>query len=240
MKHILTGVLKVVGLLTLVFGSQEALAQEFRFQVEHQHMFKSCTGELIINQNGVEFQTERKDHARKWTYTDIKMLKLVSPNEIAVLSYENSLRALGSDRTFDFKVLTGGLNKEVSDFVLARVDRPVATNFVATEGTPRYEIPVRHRHRFGGCHGTLRIFSDKVIYDSNSSGNSRYWRVTEIKSIGRSGPYQFGITTYEPQFGGLSKAYNFDLKERMDDAQYDYLWTRVYRVPLAEGPETEQ
>lgn len=232
MKNRMIRMLNVVALLALVVGGREALAQEFRFKVEHDHMIKSCRGDLIISPNGVEYRTGNKDHARKWGYTDIKMIELESPKEIEIISYETSRKTLGNDRGFEFKVLESEITKEVSDFLLARVARPLATTFVATEEKPRYEFPVRHRHRFGGCQGTLKMYADRLIYESEDAEGSRYWRFSDIKSISRTGSYQFAVTTYEPEFGGPSKTYNFDLKERMDEKVYDYLWARVYKVRL--------
>ena len=215
----------------MLIGSR-ALAQEFRYPVEHDHLIKSCKGELIINNEGVEYRTENKSHARKWTYTDIRMIKLDSPKKVEVLTYESKRLQLGRDENFEFKVLSGEVTKEVSDFLLARVSRPLATSFAQTEDKAKYEFPVRHRHQLSGCQGTLKIYEDKVIYESGKAENSRYWRLSDIQSFSRTGPYQFSITTYEPKFGGPTKVFNFDLKERMDEEVYDYLWAKVYKVNL--------
>ncbi len=232
MKNLVIRLLNVILLLVLILSGREASGQEFRFKVEHDHLVKSCEGELIINQKGVEYQTDNKDHARNWSYTAIKMIKLQSPKEIEIISYERSRETLGTDREFEFKVIEGELSKEVSDFLLARVDRPLSTTFVATEEKPRYELPARHRHRFGACQGTLKVYADRVIYESDRPENSRSWRWSDIRSISRTGPYKFGVTSYEPEFGGTSKIFNFDLKEQLGESVYDYLWARVYKVRL--------
>jgi hypothetical protein len=232
MKNRMIRMLNVVALLVLVFGGREVLGQEFKFMVEHDHLVKSCKGELIISTQGIEYQTENKDHARKWDFTDIKMIKLESPKEIEIISYETSSKTLGMDRGFNFTLVEGEVTKDVSEFLLTKIERPLSTSFVATEEKPRYELPVRHRHRFSACRGLLKVYADRVIYESDRPENSRYWRWSDIRSISRTGPYQFGVTTYEPEFGGPSKTFNFDLKEQMDETVYDYLWTRVYKVRL--------
>jgi hypothetical protein len=218
--------------LLVVFGA-EASAQEFTFPVRHDHAVKSCEGDLIINQTGVEYCTS-SGHARKWTYTDIKMIELISDHEIRVLTYDARRIKLGHDQEFKFKVLNGEIPKAVSEFLLARVDRPLTTSFVASKETPLYELPVRHRHRLTGCQGSLRIYPDRITYESENPEHSRYWRWQDIQSISRAGPYQFTITTYEPQAGGPTRSFNFDLKERMNDDIYEFLWAKVYRpaVPV--------
>jgi len=232
MKNQLIRMLNVAAILVLVFGGREALGQEFKFKVEHEHLVKSCKGELIISPQGIEYQTENKDHAHKWGFTDIKMIRLESPKEVEIISYERSRKTLGTDREFEFKLVEGEVTKDVSDFLLTKVERPLSTSFVATEDKPSYELPVRHRHRFGACQGLLKVYADRVVYVSDKAENSRHWRWSDIRSISRTGPYQFGVTTYEPEFGGPSKTFNFDLKEQMDETVYDYLWSRVYKVRL--------
>lgn len=239
MKSMMMRLIGAIALAILVFGGREAHAQEFKYQVEHDHLYKSCKGELIINQDGVEYRTDNKDHARKWTYIDIKTIKLKSPKKVEVVSYESGLKTLGWDKEFEFKVLEGEITKDVSEFLLSRVARPLNTSFVATEEKAQYEIPVRHSHRFGGCQGTLRIFSDRIVYESDKQENSRYWRWSDIQSISRTGPYHFSVTTYEAKFGG-SKTYNFDLKEQMEDVVYDFAWARVNRATLPGASRNEQ
>jgi hypothetical protein len=238
-KHLIIRLFGVAA-LSILIPSGWASAQEFTFPVEHNHTFKSCKGDLIINGEGLEYRTTHKDHARKWTYTDIKMIKLVSPKEVNVLTYESRLLTLGRDEAFQFKVLKGEMSKDVNDFLLARVSRPLATSFVKSEEEPQYAIAVRHRQSFGSDQGTLKIYADIVAYDSVSAKSSRRWRWTDIQSISRMGPYQFAITTYEPEFGGPTKTYIFDLKERMSDSVYDYLWSRIYKPTLPASPEVKE
>jgi hypothetical protein len=212
-------------------GATASAQTEYRFKVKHDHVRKYCLGELVINDSGVEYVTENTDHARKWEYVDIKLLKLVSPTKLKVLSYENG-RFKVNDRDFRFELAEGELTKEVSDFVLTKVKRPVSTTFVpAGDEAPVFSIPVRHRRRFGGDSGTLKVYAASVVYESEGEQeNSRYWRWSDIQGIGRSGQFKFSLTTYEPEFGGPTKTFDFDLKEPMDDRLYDYMWDRVYKV----------
>jgi hypothetical protein len=238
MKHSFTRLISVV--FSIAIFTIVARAQEFTFPVEHNHTFKSCKGDLIINGEGVEYRTTHKDHSRKWTYTAVKMITLVSPKEVNILTYERALLTLGRDETFQFKVLKGELSNDVNDFLLARVSRPLATSFVKSEESPQYAIPVRHRHSFGGDQGTLKIYADGVAYESVRTKSSRRWRWTDIQSISRTGPYQFAVTTYEPKFGGPTKTYNFDLKERMDDTIYDLVWSRIHKLTLPASTEVKE
>ena len=240
MKTVMIEVMSALILSILVSGSRAVLAQEFKYSVEHDHLFKSCKGELIINRQGVEYRTDNREHARSWSYADIQMIKLATAKKIEVISYESSRMKLGGDKTFEFKVLKGEVTKAVSDFLLARVERPLATSFVASEEKPQYAIPVRHRHSFGGDQGRLKVYADRVVYESAKQEGSRSWRWSDVKGISRTSPYQFSITTFEPKLGGPTKTYNFDLKEPMGDAVYDYLWVRVYKPTLPASPDEKR
>lgn len=231
--------LMIIGEAT--FGQQRmASAQEFTFRVEHDHAIGSCKGELIINQDGVEYRTGQKEDARKWTYTDIEIIKLRSPRKVEILTYESARMKLWRDRAFEFKVLDKELTNEVSDFLLKRVERPLATTFVASEEKPQFAIPVRHRRSFGGYQGTLKVYADRVVYESQKPQSSRYWRWSDIKSFSRIGRYEVSITTFEPKLGGPTKTFNFDLKQEMNDAMYEYLWARVYRPTLPASPDEKR
>lgn len=224
----------------VVFTAREALGQELTLAVKHDHVIGSCKGDLIINSDGIEYRTNHKKDARTWTYTDIKMIKLVSPRELELLTYEASPTRLGRDKVFEFKVLKGELPKVVSDFLAARVARPMASSFVESEEKAVYEIPARHHHRLGDCEGTIKVYADRVVYQSEQADSSRVWRWSDIQSISRAGPYRFAITSYEPKLGGPTKVYNFDLKGRMGDQVYDYLWAKLYHVPAPASAKERQ
>jgi hypothetical protein len=79
-------------------------------------------------------------------------------------------------------------------------------------------------HRFGGCVGTLKVYPDRVAYETE---NSRFWRYGDIQSFSQSERYRFEVVSFEDKFSG-PKAYNFQLREEPPATAYDYVWTRVY------------
>ena len=243
MKRLVLSLITALTFSAFFLNAAEAAAAEYRFKVKHDHVRKYCAGELVINDSGVEYVTEEKGHSRKWDYVDVKMLKLVSPTRLKVLSYEDSRLKVG-DRDFSFELTEGELTKEVSDFILSKVARPVSTTFVpASDEEPIYSIPVRHRRRVGGDEGMLKVYPTSVVYESAAGGdNSRYWRWSDIQGVGRSGRFKLSVTTYEPELGGPTKSFDFDLKEQAGDDIYDYMWDRVYgvstRLPSAAGVAT--
>ena len=218
-----------------------AQAQSYEYVVEHQHTLLNCSGTLSISADKIEYQTTHKEDARVWRYEDIQQIKVVSPTRLEITSYEDQKRMLGRDRVFKFKLLVGQISSEVTALFINKAKYPVATSVMPeTDEAPKYEVAVKHLHTFGGCEGVLKVYPDRMTYESkDQTEKSRYWRWADIQSISRSGPFQFSITSYELQFGGPTKSFNFALKERMNDSVYDYLWERNNRVSLPALPDGE-
>ena len=56
-------------------------AEDTRFQVKHDHGLRSCRGELVFRDDGVEYLTSHKEDARTWNYIDIQQLGLKERQE---------------------------------------------------------------------------------------------------------------------------------------------------------------
>ncbi len=222
----------------------------YSYKVVHDHRIGKGEGELRITEKGVEYRGVSADearHNRLWRDDDIKRLEL-SKTGLRVIAYEaeripliprntpkvregKSLR-LGSERDYEFRLVEGQIMPEVVSVLLARFKRPVSTSVLPDmdqeSGRLLFEIPVFHRHLTGGASGTLRAYEGHVVFDAEAQGESRFWRIEDIRDIGNLGRYQFEIATYEGQLGTDGKSYIFDLKRPMASREYDALWTRIY------------
>ncbi|MCS6816823.1 MAG: hypothetical protein N0A16_05590 [Blastocatellia bacterium] len=226
----------VVALL-LMGRAAAGSSQEFRLPARHDHAMRSCQGELILTSEGIEYRTAHSEHARRWAFEDVRLIVLASRREITLHTYEAHWWTLGRDRVFRFTTLSE-IPEEVSAFLLAHISRPLATSFVVVEEKSLHEFPARHRHRLGGCQGTIRVYADRIVYDSRDRPrDSRSWRWSDIQRVGRFGPYLLEIVTYEPEFGGPTRAYVFDLKASLPDEVYDFVWGKVYRIVPRVGEE---
>jgi hypothetical protein len=235
---------------TKIGESQETGPALYAYKVEHDHRIGKSGGELLITERGFEYRGASKDEAKHnqiWRDDDIKRLE-IRLREIRIIAYEASrypliprqapfskggkdLR-LGSEREHVFKLIEGEITPEVVSKLLARFKRPVMTSVMPKEDDELskllFEISVFHRHRKGGAHGMLRVYEQHVIFVAEVQGQSRFWRYSDIRDIGRLGRYGFEIATYEKQFAADGKSYIFDLKRPMTDAEYEKLWARVY------------
>lgn len=241
-KNLLHSVLVSAGVVLLF--SLQVDAQEFTYKVQQDRLIGHRDGQLIISEKGVEYHaTKRKNEDRIWTFEDIKLFEILSPTRLRIWTYKDRKLFLGKDESLTFEIVEGQIDQKVSDFLRERIARPFVTSFVEEQATPLAEILVKHSHRFGGCEGTLKVYSDRLVYESQTGHDSRSWRWTDIRSVGRSDIYRFDIETFEPQIGASSRSFNFILKEQMSDKTYDRIWSRVYRpTPLirVEGKPIER
>jgi len=215
-------------------------AQEFRYQVQQDRLIGDRAGELIISDKGVEYRAEKKEKENQaWTYNDIRLFEILSPTKIRIWTYRDRKLLLGKDESVTFKIVEGEVDPKLSDFLRVQIRRPFVTSFVKSEQTLLAQIPVKHSHRIGGCEGVLKVFADHLVYESQTGHDSRSWRWTDIRSVGRPDIYHFDVETFEPQTGASGRTFNFVLKEQMDDGTYDLIWSRVYRpTPLIRVSES--
>ena len=217
-----------------------ASAQEFKYKVEKDRMIGHRDGELLISDKGVEYRaTKREKENRVWSYGDIRLFEILSPTKVRIWTYKDRMLPFSEDESLTFKIIDGQIDPSVSNFVRERMQRPVVTSIVESEQTEIAQIPVKHSHRFGGCEGILKVYPDTLVFASGTGHDSRTWRWTDIRSVGRPDIYRFDVETFEPQTGASSRTFNFVLKEQMDDRIYDLIWSRVYRpTPLIRVSES--
>jgi len=207
-----------------------ALPAESRFQVKHEHGIGSCRGELVFNEDTVEYVTSHKKDARTWKYVDIQQLGLVSDKKISLVTYEDRKLQFGKDKLFHFELTEGTIPPPLWTSLQARLTKPLVSAVIPELPPAKYEIPVKHQHTLGGCQGTLEIGEQEVIYKTSHQSDSRVWRYEDLSSIGSTGPFQLRLSSMERtggEFGG-EKNFIFDLKRRLDPEVYDFLWKKIH------------
>ena len=227
-----TSLMVLAGLLLLTL-TQSVWAQEFTYKVQQDRLIGHRDGELIISTRGVEYRAKKEKDSRMWTYTDIKLLEILSPTRVRVWTYQNRKLLLGQEESLTFKIIDGQIDQQVSDFLRERITRPLVTSFTNEESQSFGQIPVKHLHRLSGCQGVLKVYADRLVYEAEDGHDSRSWRWTDIRAVGRPDIDRFEVLTFEPHTGGPKRSFNFILKEPLPDKTYDFIWSRVYRpTPL--------
>ncbi len=192
-------------------------------------------GTLTINDAGVSFQETYKQgkapkhpHAWHWDYQDIQQLK-IAPKSLTVLTYRDNKWKLGADREYEFDLVSETTFENAFDFLKGRLDQRFVAALADGPSNVLWEVPVKHLLRFGGDEGVLQVGADAIVYKSAKKNESRTWRYEDIDNISSSGPFQLTLTTFERAKldYGSRKEFNFQLKQRLDEARYNDLWLRL-------------
>jgi hypothetical protein len=215
--------------------------QDFRYEAWHghsrpPHVKKAGNlGALTITNSGVSFEETYKDgkkpkhpHSWRWDYQDIQQLK-IAPKSLTVLTYKDNKWKLGADREYEFELVSDKTFEDAYNILKNRLDQRLVATIPDSVSNVLWEIPVKHLLRFGGEEGVLQIGPDEVVYKSLKKDESRTWRYQDIENISSSGPFQLTITTFErakTHYGNL-KGFNFELKQRLEEARYNDLWLRL-------------
>lgn len=185
-------------------------------------------GILAFTTDGIAFQAADAKKARQWPYRELKQVRVVSPREIALDTYEDGSRwRFGADRTVEFKVTEGAIDGRLVTHLLQHVQRPVSSAVMpAGLEEPSVRVAAKHLRGTRGTQGTLVIYPSGLAYETASEGGSRYWRPGDLESILRTSPRSLLIDVYE---SGRVRPFAFELKEPLPDGAFDALWEQVNR-----------
>ena len=214
--------MSAVLMLALLLFQNPTPNEPIALKVRHEHVVGRCEGTLTFTAESVWFETKEKNHSRKWPYADVKYFEIVSTGEIEIHSFESQgIERLGRDKDFRFRLGSGAITDDLYQMLVEKSPRAVVTHVVFHGTEIVQELPVRHRHRVGGCQGTLTIATDKVIYRADQKEDSRIWRLDDIQSFASSDPFSLRIST-------AFETFTFDLKLPLEQTAYDLLWKAVY------------
>ncbi len=233
---------RTIALITGLLLSPALFAQQsFQYEAWHGHSrpphIKKAggLGTLTISDTGVSFQETYKDgrtpkhpHAWRWDYQDIQQLK-IAPKSVTVLTYKDNKWKLGADRMYQFDLVSDKTLEDAYNLLKSRLDQRLVATIADSPIRVLWEIPVKHSHRFAGDEGVLQVGTEEIVYKSVKTNESRTWRYEDIENISTSGPFQLTITSFERarMHYGSRKGFEFQLKQRLEEARYNDLWLRL-------------
>ena len=210
----------IVAFLLLRFGAA-SWAATYEFTVRHDHPTGSCRGRLVLDEQQVAYIAANGKHSRQWPYVDIQKLDVVSPKELKLTSFQSGSKwRLNRDKIYEFELSSGELTLEIQEFLRSKLSRPMIARLVRSTTADSATLPVRHRHKLGGCEGILRLQGDRIIYETDHASHNRAWIYRDMQTIGSSDPYNLRLTSFNETF-------TFDLKAPLDRKLYDALWDQV-------------
>jgi hypothetical protein len=216
-------VIGVLTILTLGLPASASGADEFRYRVFRSKPLKAEAGQLEISGTGVFYRSDDGKTAIRVALQDILEVDVSRSDSIRIKTYDILKRRLAGRRTYEFRLRDGKHEETLAQFLTNVVPRPVVGSFAtASKGT--FSIPAYHRHRLGGCHGSVEIGVDSIRFKSDKPEDSRTWLYRDIETIGAMTPFHFRVST-------LTETYNFDLKDRLPADAYQLAWQKLYCPP---------
>lgn len=190
-------------------------------------------GEIRITQEGIGFQETNGKTSHTWAYRDIQAFDRWSRTEFVILSYEDQRWKLGRDRRYHFALTAGELTDELFERIRQGLAKPVTDRVVREVSAAVYELPVKHRHSFGGCEGLLLFTPEAIYYQTEQAEDARAWRwATDVESIWSSQPYELEVHVYEDNRREFSRTrvFKFALKKPLDPEFYRNLKLKLYEL----------
>ena len=178
--------------------------------------YKKHAGVLTVDETGVSYAGEKAQHW-SWKFQDIQRFTL-SPDRIAVLTYQDNRYRLGGDRGYEFTGKIPAL--ELYDLLKGRLDQRFVAALADATFPVQWSVPAKHLLPITGSEGVLSFGADAISWSTTAKDDSRTWRYQDIANIGSSGPFDFTITT-------LEKTFHFQLKQTLAERRYNELWMEI-------------
>jgi hypothetical protein len=235
-RVVAAGILVAAAIAGIAAGAPSAFAAELRYEVRHERFLRDHRAVVTFDNRGLTFEPVGKNgkpvekERRRWDYADIQQLWL-SPAKLVVLTYEDRKWLLGSDREFELFAVPGTSFESAYALLKDRLDQRFTAALAEEPKRLDWSIRAKRLGAFKGSEGVLEVGEDQVVYRSDLPTASRSWRYEDIENVSQAGPFQLTITTYERailQYGSM-KAFNFQLKQPLDEARFEMLWKRLQR-----------
>jgi len=206
--------------LVFLLAALTACAEDFEYSVWRVRLRRDEPGRLRIGAAGVSYQADRGKTRIEIALEDIHEADVSDARVIRIETYDIVKRRLTGRRVHTFRLREGQRDARLAAFFAGRLPRPVAGAY-PTGGKVLFEVPVYHRHRLGGCHGTLRITSAGVEYAGGKAADSRTWPWEDIEATGSMNRLHFRVNT-------LAETFNFDLKQSMPEEAGRLVWEKLH------------
>lgn len=224
-----------MNLLLLLLMVLPLTAAEFSFDAKWKRPIRpDAEGVLRIGEKGISFLPQKEGkRPLAWAFEDVQHLDRISPAEVAIQTYMDSLVRLGRDRWYRFVLVNGTLSDELYQKVVARIGKPATDRVVSEPRGAELAIPAKHIRLLKGSQGTLYFTPQWIMYSTEAPGESRKWRLDrDVVAVWSSDPYRFEVHALggSEAFVRRPSVHRFSLKRPLDSALYTKLKMKLYRL----------
>lgn len=201
-------------------------SDRFEYPVFRDHLPRKEAGRLVISRAGVSYQSDRRKTVIEIPLANLFKADVSDPKIIRFETYDIVKRRLLGRQVHVFRLRDGTHDEALVRFLSGAVQRPVVGSFGPT-AQPDTVIRAYHRHRLGGCYGTIHIGESGIRFQSDKREDSRTWLYRDVETVGTMNPFHFRVST-------LAETFNFDLQERLSEATYLLASRRIYSISTSQ------
>lgn len=217
---------------------------EMTIPLRHVHLRKGGAGEIRISEASIAFREagKKQKHSREWAYDDIQQF-WIAPNSIRILTYEDVMWKLGSDREYEFDQLPNGAAARLLNAVRPQIDeRRLVSVIPAAVINPVWQVKAKLLEGRGGPEGIVLVGDESIVFKSDKRNASRTWQFGQIDNVSSSGPFDLTITTSEKDRARFSgrRDFRFQLKAALDEKRYNALWRRLNESRLSSNMQAKE
>ncbi|MEO8681121.1 MAG: hypothetical protein ABI665_18875 [Vicinamibacterales bacterium] len=202
-----------------------AVAQPPPLEVREDAAIGGHSGTLRVGDAGVTFDARDAKRSRRWTFDEIRQLRVESSRHIIVETYQSrGWRHLGHSRTYEYHTTTP-VTPEWVAFVLSRTTRSVVTSVIPPQTAPP-QFAVEVHHEGTDTAGRLAVYADGLAFETPRDGFARFWRFADLDSVLMQDRYQLLAAAYEGSREHV-RPFLFTLKHDLPLGAYDFLWQQI-------------
>ncbi|MDP2318978.1 MAG: hypothetical protein Q8O42_06545 [Acidobacteriota bacterium] len=217
--------LLVSGLAAWPGAVSPVAAQPAAIEVREDTAFGGHPGTLRVGDDGVTFEARDPKRSRRWTFGEVRQLRIESSRRIVVETYQSrGWSRLGHSRTFEYRTTTPVTPEWVGE-VLSRITRPVVTSVIPPRAAPAQFTADVH-HEGTDTAGRLALYAEGLVFETTRDGFARFWRLTDLDAVLLQDRYRLLVTVYEGSREHV-RPFLFTLKHELPPGFYEQLWRAV-------------
>lgn len=229
-------VLLLSGLAAWPGAVSPASAQPAPIEAREDATFGGHPGTLRVGDDGVTFEARDPKRSRRWTFDEVRQLRIASSRRIVVETYQSrGWRGLGRSRTHKYRAATPVTPEWVAE-VLSRTTRAVVTSVIPPRvAVAEFTADVLHEGTDTG--GRLALYSDGLAFETPRDGFARFWRFADLDAALLQDRCRLLVTVYEGSREHL-RPFLFTLKHELPPGFYDRLWQQLNKRPRSPSAGT--
>lgn len=212
-------------------AASPAAAQPAPIEVREDAALGGHPGTLRVGDEGIAFDARDPRRHRRWTFDEVRQLRIESSRRIVVETYQSSgWRRLGRSRTYEYHT-AAPVSPDWVAYLLAHTQRALVTAVVPPHAGPAQFTADVH-HEGTDTAGRLVVYADGLAFETPRDGFARFWRFADLDAVLLQDRYRLFVAAYEGPREHV-RPFLFTLTRELPPGFYERLWREINGRPKA-------